>query len=502
MEIYRFVYTKVPPEESPWGIRDFHTVFYPVDLISREDLHEIERMIHKPQIDGFKDKLTVFYMKMDGRDYLAILYLTDLPEERDVFGRGGLFLCHGFLFPPELWMMAQTPLELFDMVKDKVFEGIEDLLNSDAVNKSTGNIEAIEVSSYPPSGDRRPPLSDDFKLKMALYLFKMASGIHESPPLILDGNPSDVSDLINEVLFYIPDELKVNLGWDSAFDGGSIYHHPLKILGFSEERPYGKNPVLVNLDNRTVDCPGESSGLLYPHSSYERWLENCDETVSKEDINAAYRLSLLLDSMEPPSSVEEVMPQLENFGYINRDPIEGQFRRKFHEVFGMTLTDPDLPPGTMLKFLIEGPSCDSMAGFIESLVLDGYLTEEDIELPLEVTERSRILRIIQRLWDGADISDELMELDSEESRQLFPYLIGTGLLMKNEPLKDLLRDDEDFKALSDEMEDLSDILNSSGFSVSGSDSADDPEDGSEINLSKLKMIISELKLIISGLRRQ
>lgn len=493
MEIYQFVYTKVPPEESPWNIRDFHTVFYPVDLISREDLYEMERMIHKPQIDGFRDKLTVFYRKIDDMDYLAILYLTDLPEERDVFGRGGLFLCHGFLFPPEIWMMAQTPLELFDIVKGHVFNGIEDLLNSGIVDRNSGNIEAIEISGYSPPGDMRPPLSDDLKLKIASYLFKMASGNRDCPPLLLAGEPSDVSELLDEVLFYIPDELKVNLGWDSAFDGGSLYHYPLKILGFQEEMPYGGNPVSVDLYNRTVDCPGESAGLLHPVSTYERWLENCDERVSREDINAAYRLSLLVDSMESPSSVEEVMPQLENFSYINRDPIEGQFRRKFQEVFGMTLTDPDLPPATMLEFLIEGASCDSMAGFIESLVLDGYLTEEDIKLPGEVTERSRILRIIQRLWDGADISDEIMESDSEERRHIFAYLIGTGLLMKNESLKDLLRDDEDFKALLEEREDLFDILNNSGFSVSRSESADDPEDGSDIiNLNKVKMMISGL----------
>lgn len=97
------------------------------------------------------------------------------------------------------------------------------------------------------------------------------------------------------------------------------------------------------------------------------------------------------------------------------------------------------------------------------------------------------------LWDGADITDEIMESDSEERRHIFAYLIGTGLLMKNESLKDLLRDDEDFNALLEDREDLFDILNSSGFSVSGTESADDPEDGSDIiNLNKVKMMISGL----------
>lgn len=441
-DVYQLVYTKVPPGESPWNIMDFHTVFYPVDVISGGDVNDIEKMIHKPQVDGFKEKFTVFFKEISGKDYLAVLYTIDLPDDRDVFGRGGLFLCHGFLFPPELWMEAQTPISLFDLVEDHVFTGLEVLLDSEMVDKSKGSIRPICIGNYSPSKVDWPPLSDRFKLKMVFYLFKAARGYHELPNLILYGCSDDVSGLLDELFFYIPDELKVNLGWDSAFDGGTLYNYPLKVVGFNEERPYGGEQILVDLSTGKIDHPSALNHLFHPESAYEKWLESCNETLSKKDIEAAYRLSLLLEG-EEEVPIGDSMPVLRSFAQVNRGLVESLFSEKFLDTFGLEVCG--VSPEVMLEFIIEGVHSTSIVKTVESLVIDNSLIDEEINLPTEITSRSKILDIIQRIWYGLDVSDDFGALEAEEQCDIIIYLIKTGLLLNYDVWddfegNDLLRD--------------------------------------------------------------
>lgn len=438
--VYQLVYTKVPPGESPWNIMDFHTVFYPVDILSGEDVNDMERMIHRPIADGFKDKFTVFFKEINGLNYLVILYTKDLPEDRDVFGRCGLFLCHGFLFPPELWMEAQTPLSLFEHVEDHVFRGIEVLLNSEMVDKVKGSIRPVSMGIQPKSMEW-PPLSDRFKLEMVFYLFKAARAVNEVPNLILHGDPGEVSDLVDELLFYIPNELRVNLGWDSAFDGGTLYHYPLKVVGFQEERPYGGEQIIVDLNTGEINYPGLDH-IFNAESAYECWFENCNEKLSKEDIETAYRLSLLLEGEVHNSSRGDLMAQLKGFSRLNRGLLENPFHEKFIDTFG--LEAPTVPMEVMLEFLFEGTSSSSIVEVVESLVIDSSLTPEDINLPPEVISGSEILGIIKRAWDGLDVSDDIRSLEPEDRYSIIIYMDRTGLPV-NEDLRDI--GDGDFKLL-------------------------------------------------------
>ena len=48
MKAFQFIYTKLPPEDSPWHKQGFHTAFYPTALLEREDVTTLEAHIHVP----------------------------------------------------------------------------------------------------------------------------------------------------------------------------------------------------------------------------------------------------------------------------------------------------------------------------------------------------------------------------------------------------------------------------------------------------------------------
>jgi hypothetical protein len=92
VKAFQLIYTKLPPGTSPWSKQDFHTVFYPLALMQRPQVTEMESHIHWPQERDIGCKETVFFQKLQGQEYLVVLRLHTLPADRDHLGRGGIFL--------------------------------------------------------------------------------------------------------------------------------------------------------------------------------------------------------------------------------------------------------------------------------------------------------------------------------------------------------------------------------------------------------------------------
>jgi len=59
---------------------------------------------------------------------------------------------------------------------------------------------------------------------------------NKKPAMLFKGSPES---LMNSLFAYIPDNLKVNLGWDPILDGGNLTFYPLKIVGFKNNPPIG-----------------------------------------------------------------------------------------------------------------------------------------------------------------------------------------------------------------------------------------------------------------------
>ena len=96
MKIHRYIYTRLTKDLSPTGKNGFQSAFLPGDLLGSKEVLEIESHIHFPEALE-TDNSTVFYKQVKGELYLVMLILRALPEVRDEHGRGGAFLCEGFL---------------------------------------------------------------------------------------------------------------------------------------------------------------------------------------------------------------------------------------------------------------------------------------------------------------------------------------------------------------------------------------------------------------------
>lgn len=451
MKVFQLVYTKVSKEESPWKKMDFHTVFYPVDLISQTELIELEKKIHFPGSGEFKEKETVFYQKIQGRVYLVILYMQNLPEARDTFGRTGIFLCHGFLFPEEMWRKVPTPLALFELVKEKLFRSREDLLSSSLVNRNTGNIQALDITQERLNAlsDRLPGLSTEIEWVMAILLNRIASTTEERPSILFKGESGGISSLMNKLFAYIPDDLKLNLGWDSCLDNGSLTFYPLKIVGFKDKPPRGGNPIRIEMKPLTIEETPEILKFFLPQTPYEKWLIHCrNEAVNKEQIERAYRLSVGIETKTLPP-VEEVLFQRACFASVNKEVIESFFLKRCEETLGTTIANYLVhlfTPDSMLELLIENLPPVKLVSNVEDVILKNRLTLKDIEKPFPssfIETGSLRLRLIERLWRKEVISpDDLRPLRGEERFGFVVYLL-LSWRMEKDWIVEILRDDEE-----------------------------------------------------------
>ena len=107
MQIQQLLYTKASKTDSPWNKNGYQTLGYDQNFMSRKEVLEIENRIHFPGQDVFEEKRVVFYQLINSKEYLVILYLRSLPDTKDEFGRAGMFIAHGFLFPKSIWKVVE-----------------------------------------------------------------------------------------------------------------------------------------------------------------------------------------------------------------------------------------------------------------------------------------------------------------------------------------------------------------------------------------------------------
>ena len=459
MEVYQLVYTKVAPEESPFRKRDFHTVFYPIDLLSPQDVYEIERRIHFPGADWFKSKETIFYQNIKNENYLVVLHMRNLPEETDTYGRRGIFLCHGFLFPPQIWQKIPTPLQAFELVKEFVFKNRAEIFASPLIERSTGNIQPLEISSEKIDELNFPlPQISDFEIEMALLLNRISRTVVEGrPPLLIKGEPEDISQFLNRIVAYVPDELKINIGWDSVLDGGNLNFYPLKIAGYRDNPPIGGNPIQVDLKAGYLNLPTDISHLTAPQTPYEKWLAKCyREIANKSQIEGAYKLSLFLTSEKVSLSLEdkEIFRIIKRcFVSANGDEIRNVFRRRFEERLGAGWVDyilPYLSAESMFELMMEDFPPKILSEDFEKAILEKNLTPkgDKLSIPASIVEEgSKLLKVIDKLWREGKVDIEgVRSLNTEDKEAITRYILLTEWKDK-EWVIELLKDEAVFRKL-------------------------------------------------------
>jgi len=457
MKVYHFVYTKFPKEETPWKKTDFHTVFYPLDLLTESEISELESRIHFPRSEIFDEKKTVFYYRIKGIYYLVIMYIKNLPDEKDSFGRGGIFLCHSFIFPPELWKNFPEPLKLFQYVEKYLFKNREEIITSQFVDRNTGNMNPIEIKEEILYEDyqKLPEIKSDFELKIITLLNKMGRKINDFPRIIFNGNLEKITSIMNKCIAFIPSQWKVNIGWDPFFDGGNFSFFPLKIVGYKDNPPIGGGEnIKIDLEKEIILQENEKIIFFSPEIPFERWLNSCyKEAENLKSINNAFNLSSLL---EDESFVFSEIPEIKDcFLSSNKEKIKEVFIKRSGNMIGREIAGyilPMLSYKDMLNLIIERFPLTKIAKYVEDVILKNYLTSKEVvRFPDVLRDKSNILTFIERVWNGEELkNDEIKKIDKKE--EFLKYLIQTDFREKKWVLKILIENADLFEKFLSENE--------------------------------------------------
>ena len=495
VSVHQLVYTRVSAQDSPHGREGFQTLFFPRDLLGPGELGEIERRIYLPE--GVTQKEVVFFLNLGGEDYLILIHLRDLPEARDRSGRRGIFLGHGFLFPPALWRRAPNPRSLLFLVQDHLCENLEEVFASPLVDRDTGNFRPLELTEEA-LGDlpKALPRLTEAEWRLVAFLSRFAR-MEPSAPLEVAGAPEEVSRLLNRLVSYLPAALWLRLSWDTAFDGGALHHHPVRIVGFSRLRPMGGEPL--ELDARTLDLPGGAGRTsrakpndrddrfhheatvgdrLPPELPFDRWLERCREEIDeRRSLEAGWRLSEMARGAAP---WEELAGAWGGFAAANASLIEARFLERCSERIGPDLAQAvsaRLDPESKLKLLMKDLPADLLAELVERAVLEERLFPVSFRnwrplagglarlrqvlpkvrrarLPAELVQCRPALALLERIWRGeAPPPEEIADLPAGLRRDLLRYLLA-GPWRHLDGLFQLLRDDPElFRACAATPED-------------------------------------------------
>ncbi len=427
MQIERVVYTKVGREESPWNLADFHTVFYPVGLLSTGKLASLEKRIHVPDLRRIPQKKTLFFESINQKEYLILFFLKSLPDDRDSFGRGGIIIMQGFLFPPAVWQCIFTPLELVALTEQHLFKDREELLASPLVDRKTGNIKPVEISERKLAELGKSSLNlPGTGKKIVQQLINMGRGAKAS--LLLKGDPEQVFGTMTNLFPVVPDQLKTALGWDDAYENANLNLFPLSIAGFMDGKPIAANAVVLNTADLTITQQPEGD-IFLPETPYQHWLEERSSTVfEKSMIEAAWQLSMVLEGKSDQTRSRLKSREQSEFIAANRERILEVFTGRCHDVAGKEIITPLVKTCTveeMLEMLCNGFRPVEVAEKITEIVLSRLLVPSR-PLPSSLAcAAGPELTLLNRVWQADELSgSDFLGIEPGNMTRIFRYLVS------------------------------------------------------------------------------
>lgn len=460
-ELQQFVYTKLDPQDSPFGKKDFHMAFYPLQLLQRQDLIEIERRIYFNPTGNTGEKKTVFFLKIKDNNYLVMLNVKSLPDDKDMYGRGGLFMCYGLMFPQEFWMTAVSVEKLLGIFREHIIDSRSTVLSSAMIDKSTGNILSLKVNEMAEHPGTIPGLKNDADRKIFSFLYNLALNFDNFPNLVLKGKPDKISEFLNRFFLLLPDELKLSLGWDESLDGASLVNYPIKIAGFQSAKPTGGLQLVV--DAETCSIPGSSD--IPPQcfgaqsSSYLNWLVNCkkDEFVP-DNLKFVYSISLIIDkdSKHEPKLLEPDNEELESFSEINAAIIRQKFMERGSKLMPPVIIEYIISRKKsydLLKLLAANFPPAGIAAIAEEGILSLNLSRDNIEtknFTYFEKDSGKRLKVIAKLWNEKKLTvNDLQNLQAAEKADVLGFLIRSDWRKKDWVLELLTSDENAFKILGE-----------------------------------------------------
>lgn len=437
-QIQQYVYTRLPKDRSPRGKHGFQSAFLPEGWNDRGFILELESRIHFPEHDTFTEKNVVFYRQLGDRPHLILLWMRLLPELRDEQGRGGIFMVHGFIVPPELHRLVRRPMTLLNLLESKIFLDIEDVMSSPQVDLKTALIKPIEISEeeVKKATEAGPAGIERWERELLSFLFKQVRGDLEDWALAIKGEPGQVQKVMDRLAGYLPNEIREKLGWDPAFDGGKVFFSPFKSFGYSKAEPVTGQTMFFDLTGNVFLDSSLSHQLLTKENPFDRFLEEVlSVETTQEEIELAYKISM---SLYQGQGIPKGTNLEGNFGMAIQELVRVYFEQLTSalvpRVWARAMRDA-LDYAT-IRQTMNGQMSDSLLTIgLERTIISQSITPEKIEdpIPADLVKRGPLrLQLLESMWtEKAVESSKVRPIPPNSLQEAFRLMATTRLVKKD-----------------------------------------------------------------------
>lgn len=432
MNIHRYIYTRLPKELSPTGKSGFQSAFLPDFLSAPKEVLEIESYIHFPE--GHKSKKTVvFYKQLNGENYLIILLIRPLLEVKDEHGRGGTFLCEGFLLAEADWRPMGIVSELIETLEPFQFQSLDELLASPDVDRQSGRIRPLTVPFDPLEGRLLTEEEDEPHADLLISVYKAVRSKERDPLIVIQGTPQEVTTSLEICSTFLPDPLRPNLGWDDAHDGGKIFFSPLRIFGYENVPPVTGQPLqFVEGGKKMVAQDANAQKFSDPDDPFSRWLfEVSINPVRRSTLNAMFALSEAMTSNQPTGAEFDSDPLFEA---VNRDVIRTLYHDGLQQRLGprwaKALSEFAVTSFQLQSWMRRFP-VEELATVIEDCILSQKLSNESFSdpIPLDIVSKgSPALKLLATMWTQDPIdTTEIDRIPPDDMKDILTLVLGHGV---------------------------------------------------------------------------
>jgi hypothetical protein len=446
-KIQQLVYTKLNPNQSPFEKMDFHTAFYPIDLLTSTDVLVIENHIYIPGNDEFATKQVVYFSTIKNETYLVVLDINTLPGEVDTHGRGGIFMAQIFMFPQALWQQMPSPNQLMELVADFKYHSRSQMLESSFINKENGNMLPIEIEPEKVVEIEKTiaPIESAFEIQVLLHLLDSLNTENKEQRFIVSGTESDTRTLLNKLICYLPNEQKPKIGWDTMYDGGRMMDYNKSFVAYQAKEPRGgSGSSFIRLSNSKIELAKDFK-VSKTQTPFAKWISGCSGDIKAHYyVEEANLLSKALLKKEKCKIVDTW--NVACFAEHNSDLVEKLFlpkcKKEFNSRLGKELGKV-MSVKDKLFYFLDKVEPVSIANYLLIIIENSSLSASQIEnnTPEKYIKHSPVLVLIEQLWKNEKFDIQAFnKLVSNEKLQINRYVERSHFL-KSEWYLELIKMD-------------------------------------------------------------
>ena len=435
LKAWQHIYANVEVEQSPQRRRGFQTLFYTRSALTEAEIEKMESRLAYFSSDTNPRKL-VFYSTDDGN--IAVAQCVPLSGE-DQFGRGGRYIAHSLIFPPEQFeRIGNNPFTIFQHFP--FITTVEEALSRG--DFKTGDISGVTLET-PSELDMTVECVGrwhESELKqLAMSALEAERLSRERTSLAFHGAVDEIEQAILTALLLVPPPLRTLCSFDTYFHRCNINATYFWAVGLPTQATL-PNFIPVDAGARRV-----LKEIDYPvETPYQRWVLHAISGGDASDVfgnqTEACALSEFLMRQDDNCPVSTFHP-LRQFFKVNGADVEA----KLHQLLLDKLPSPlanrlfpvyqSLPAEEILNYFRNGFDMRELTTKLDHIYLKllpnaPNRTEIDaLGKLLKQVDHLR-LRILHACWkrQREPLRRALIELSDEEYRGFIEFALQWNLV--------------------------------------------------------------------------